>query len=165
MPYSALFLGIAGLIPFIAMPLAYQLNLFSITQSTAYFVQYSAVLLSFFGGIHWWDSVSNQRYGKQMYIAMLPTIVGWLCLVFANDVKVLGVLSLSYVALLVYDKFTLSMPKDQVVSYISMRMGLTTVVVLCHAWMIYLLAQRVSVLVTLHRKVTRNIIDKLSNHP
>jgi len=140
MPYSAVFLGIAGLIPFVAMPLAYQFSLMSLTQSASYFVQYSAVLLSFFGGVHWWDAISNQRYGKQMLIAMLPTIVGWLCLVFSYDVKVFGVLSLSYVAVLVYDKFTLSLPKEQVMSYISLRMLLTSVVVLCHAWMIYLLA-------------------------
>ena len=135
MPYSAVFLGIAGLIPFAAMPLAYQLNLLSLTQSAVYFVQYSAVLLSFFGGIHWWDAISNQRYDKQMVIA-----IGWLCLVFSHDVKVFGVLSLSYVAVLIYDKFTLSLPKDQVVSYISLRMKLTSVVVICHAWMIYLVA-------------------------
>ena len=84
MPYSAVFLGIAGLIPFVAMPLAYQLNLLSLTQSAVYFVQYSAVLLSFFGGIHWWDAISNQRYDKQMLVAMLPTIIGWLCLVFSE---------------------------------------------------------------------------------
>jgi len=122
------------------MPLAYQFNLLPLTQSAVYFVQYSAVLLSFFGGIHWWDAISNQRYDKQMFIAMLPTIIGWLCLVFSNDVKVFGVLSLSYVAVLMYDKFTLSLPKEQVVSYISLRMGLTSVVVVCHAWMIYLIA-------------------------
>ncbi|KTF05731.1 hypothetical protein MGSAQ_002773 [marine sediment metagenome] len=33
-------------------------------------------------------------------------------------------MSLSYVAILIYDKFTLSLPKEQVVSYISLRMGL-----------------------------------------
>ena len=129
MPYSAVFLGIAGLIRFVAMPLAYQLNLLSLTQSAVYFVQYSAVLLSFFGGIHWWDAISNQRYDKQMLVAMLPTIIGWLCLVFSHDVKVFGVLSLSYVAVLIYDKFILSLPKEQIVSYISLRMGLTSVVV------------------------------------
>ena len=140
MPYSALGLGLAGLIPFIAMPLAYVFNILSITQSATYFVQYSAVLLSFFGGVHWWDSISNQRYDRQMYLAMLPTIVGWLCLVFASDVKVVGVLSLSYVAVMLYDKFTLSLPKDQIVSYIGLRMGLTTVAVVSHAWMIFLLS-------------------------
>ncbi|PHS53581.1 MAG: DUF3429 domain-containing protein [Alteromonas sp.] len=139
MPYSVVLLGVAGLIPFLAMPIAYSLNLLSLTQSAVYFMQYSAVLLSFFGGIHWWDSISNQRYGKQMYIAMLPSIVGWLCLVFSHDPKTLGVLSLSYVAILVYDKFTLSLPKGQIVSYISLRIALTSVVVISHAWMIYLI--------------------------
>ena len=139
MPYSVVLLGVAGLIPFLAMPIAYSLNLLSLTQSTVYFMQYSAVLLSFFGGIHWWDSISNQRYGKQMYIAMLPSIIGWLCLVFSHDPKTLGVLSLSYVAILVYDKFTLSLPKGQIVSYISLRIALTSVVVISHAWMIYLI--------------------------
>jgi hypothetical protein len=139
MPYSVVLLGVAGLIPFLAMPIAYSLNLLSLTQSAIYFMQYSAVLLSFFGGIHWWDSISNQRYGKQMYIAMLPSIIGWLCLVFSHDPKTLGVLSLSYVAILVYDKFTLSLPRGQIVSYISLRIALTSVVVISHAWMIYLI--------------------------
>jgi hypothetical protein len=70
---------------------------------------------------------------------MLPSIVGWLCLVFSHDPKTLGVLSLSYVAILVYDKFTLSLPKGQIVSYISLRIALTSVVVISHAWMIYLI--------------------------
>jgi hypothetical protein len=140
MPYSVVILGVAGLIPFVGLPIAYKLDLMSLAQSVAYFVQYSAVLLSFFGGIHWWDAISNQRYDKQMYIAMLPTIIGWLCLVFAYDAKVLGILSLSYVGILLYDKFTLSMSKEQIVSYISLRMALTTVVVATHAWMIWLIS-------------------------
>lgn len=139
MPYSVVMLGIAGLIPFLAMPLAYSLNMLSLSQTAVYFIQYSGVLLSFFGGIHWWDALSNQRYGKQMYIAMLPSIVGWLCLVFSHDAKTLGILSLSYLAVLVYDKYSLSLPKGQIISYISLRMALTSVVVISHAWMIYLI--------------------------
>jgi len=139
MPYSVVMLGIAGLIPFLAMPLAYSLNMLSLSQTAVYFIQYSGVLLSFFGGIHWWDALNNQRYGKQMYIAMLPSIVGWLCLVFSHDAKTLGILSLSYLAVLVYDKYSLSLPKGQIISYISLRMALTSVVVISHAWMIYLI--------------------------
>jgi hypothetical protein len=41
---------------------------------------------------------------------------------------------------MLYDKFTLSLPKDQIVSYIGLRMGLTTVAVVSHAWMIFLLS-------------------------
>lgn len=139
MPYSAVLLGLAGLIPFVCLPLAYVLNGLSLTHSALYFIQYSAVLLSFFGGVHWWDAMKKQAFDKQMYIAMLPTIIGWLCLVFSHRVEVLGVLSLCYVAILMYDKFTLSLPKVQIVSYISLRIGLTTVVVIAHAWMIYLI--------------------------
>jgi hypothetical protein len=139
MPYSAVVLGLAGLIPFICLPIAYVANLLSLTQSALYFIQYSAVLLSFFGGVHWWDAMKAQKFGTQMYIAMLPTIIGWLSLVFSHRVEVLGLLSLSYVGILMYDKFTLSLPKVQIVSYISLRIALTTVVVLSHAWMIYLI--------------------------
>ncbi|GEM_PF-184531 len=140
MPYSAVVLGLVGLIPFVFMPISYLLNWLPISESARYFTAYSAVLLSFFGGIYWWDAISKQNYGTKMYVGMLPTIIGWLCLVFSGDVKVLGVLSASYVAVLFYDKYALSLPKLQIVSYISLRMLLTSVVVITHAWMIFLIA-------------------------
>ena len=139
MPYSSVLLGIAGLIPFIGLVLAGWFSWLPLSEAARYFTQYSAVLLSFFGGIHWFDAVSNQRTNHQIYVAMLPTIVGWLCLVFAGDIRVLGALSLAYLAVLFYDKFTLAMPKGLLMSYIALRVGLTTVVVVCHALMISLL--------------------------
>ncbi len=139
MPYSAVILGIAGLIPFVAMPLFIASDILSVSQGARYFTQYSAVLLSFFGGVHWLDALQHNRTNHQLYVAMLPTIIGWLCLVFSGDVKVLGVLSVSYIAILFYDKFTLSLPQKIVVAYTTVRMALTTVVVVCHALMIFLL--------------------------
>ncbi|MBU3022983.1 DUF3429 domain-containing protein [Aestuariibacter sp. A3R04] len=139
MPYSVVLLGVFGLFPFFALPLLASLGLLSIGESARYFIQYSAVLLSFFGGIYWWDALQKNAFDKQIYIAMLPTIVGWLCLVFSGDYRVLGVLSLSYLAVLVYDKKSLVLSKEAIVSYITLRMGLTTIVVLCHAWLIFLL--------------------------
>lgn len=139
MPYSVVMLGIAGLIPFFALPLLASLGLFPISEAARYFTQYSAVLLSFFGGIYWWDALQKQQFDKQLFIAMLPTIVGWLCLVFSGQYWVLGVLSLSYLAVLFYDKKSLVLTKEAIVSYITLRMGLTTIVVLCHAWLIFLL--------------------------
>ncbi|WP_421131484.1 DUF3429 domain-containing protein [Alteromonas sp. A079] len=138
MPYSAVMLGLAGLIPFVFMPAAYLFNVLTLSESALYFIQYSAVLLSFFGGIHWWDAMLKQNYSVQMYVAMLPTIIGWLCLVFSHHSEVIGVLSLTYLAVLMYDKFTLVLPKGEIISYISLRIMLTTVVVMSHAWMIYL---------------------------
>ncbi|WP_414827586.1 DUF3429 domain-containing protein [Alteromonas sp. H39] len=139
MPYSAVFLGIAGLIPFIAMPLLVITDSLSLSEGARYFTQYSAVLLSFFGGVHWLDALQHNRTNHQLYVAMLPTIIGWLCLVFSGDVKVLGVLSVSYIAILFYDKFTLTLPQKIVIAYTTVRMALTTVVVICHAVMIVLL--------------------------
>ncbi len=141
MSNTAKILGLMGLLPFLSACLAPLLGWLSLSESARYFTQYSAVLLSFFGGIHWWDAVSNKRSNHQLYIAMLPTIVGWLCLVFSGDLRVLGVLSLSYLGLLIYDKFTLVLDKEDIIQYTGLRMILTTVVVMSHGWMIYLLTR------------------------
>lgn len=74
MPYQVVLLGVAGLIPFLFLPLAVVLNLLPLHESARYFTQYSAVLLSFFGGIYWWDALNKKAYGPQLLIAMLPTI-------------------------------------------------------------------------------------------
>ena len=139
MPYSVVILGAAGLLPFMLLPLAVVMNLLPLPEGARYFTQYSAVLLSFFGGIYWWDALSKRDFGPQVYIAMLPTIIGWVCLGFAGSSMILSVLSVTYLAVLMYDKQSLSLDKEAIVSYISLRMILTTVVVLCHGWMIFIL--------------------------
>lgn len=139
MPYSVVLLAIAGLIPFILLPLLAVTGLLPVGESARYFTQYSAVLLSFFGGIYWWDALAKKHHGSQLFIAMIPTIIGWLCLVFSGNITVLGVLSLSYLAVFYYDKNHLVLEKDEIVSYITLRMVLTTVVVVCHAWLIFIL--------------------------
>jgi len=139
MPYPALLLGIAGLIPFIALPILSLSGVIGELAALHYFTQYSAVLLSFFGGVHWFDAIASRKTNHQLYLAMLPTIVAWLALAYGADVRVFGVLSIRYLLILFYDKFTLALPKDLILSYISMRVGLTTMVVLCHAVMIFLM--------------------------
>lgn len=139
MPYPAVVLGIAGLIPFIGLPLLAVSGHLGMYEAMHYFTLYSAVLLSFFGGVHWYDAIANRNTGHQLYVAMLPTIIGWICLMLGSDIRTLGILSVSYLAVLIYDKFTLALPKDLVLSYTTLRIGLTTVVVLAHAFMIFLL--------------------------
>lgn len=139
MPYSIVVLGASGLLPFLLLPLAIMTNMLPLSEGARYFTQYSAVLLSFFGGIYWWDALSKKEFGSQIYLAMLPTIIGWLCLVFAGSGMVLSILSMTYLAVLFYDKYALTLNKEAIVSYITLRMMLTTVVVLCHGWMIFIL--------------------------
>ncbi|MBT0586485.1 DUF3429 domain-containing protein [Alteromonas oceanisediminis] len=131
-------LGYLGLIPFVTIPIALQMGMLSYAQAFAFFSQYSAIILSFFGGVHWFAALTEPTNRHQIYVAMLPSIVGWLALVVFADARTLGVLSLAYVGMVVYDKFTLRLSKHMIVEYTRMRVILTTIVVICHAAMIWL---------------------------
>ena len=63
---------------------------------------------------------------------MLPSIVAWLSLVFLDGGLLLGVLSCAFIAMLMYDKYTLVMEKQKVIEYTTLRLVLTTVVVISH---------------------------------
>lgn len=134
-------LGIAGLFPFYGMILLYLSGTIEIYRAALHFIQYSAVLLSFFGGIHWLDAVQNKRKNHQLYVAMVPTIIGWLALVIGNDPRVLAALSVCYIGVLFYDKYNLALEKSLIIPYITLRVTLTSAVVVAHAWLIILLTQ------------------------
>ena len=134
MPITVKILGYLGLIPFIFFPTHELLNLNLITsmQANMGFVQYSAIILSFFGGLHWYQALCEPKNSHQIYIAMLPSIVGWSSL-FLFDIKItLFVLSVSYLLILMYDKFYLALPKHIIIDYTKMRLILTSVVISCH---------------------------------
>lgn len=132
MPIQFKLLAYAGLLPFIFLPLFSYAEFISYFYSFQYFVQYSAIILSFFGGIHWYDALINNRVNHQLYVAMLPSIVAWLSLVFLNGNVLLGALSCAFIAMLMYDKYTLIMEKAKVIAYTKLRLALTTVVVVSH---------------------------------
>nr|WP_297349043.1 DUF3429 domain-containing protein [uncultured Glaciecola sp.] len=132
MPIQFKILGYAGLLPFICIPLLVAADMTNYFYSFQHFVQYSAIILSFFGGIHWYDALQHNRVNHQLYVAMLPSIVGWLGLVFLNGNLLLGVLSCAFIGMLMYDKYTLTMEKSKVIEYTILRLALTTIVVLCH---------------------------------
>ena len=95
-------LGYAGLLPFIGLNALTFIDILPQSLVYLYFTQYSAVLLSFFGGVHWYDAISSNKPAHQMYVAMLPTIVGWICLTQTGAPWVLGVLSISYLLMMFY---------------------------------------------------------------
>ncbi|GAB55211.1 hypothetical protein GPUN_1080 [Glaciecola punicea ACAM 611] len=131
------YLGYAGLIPFVSMPILVMIGLVDAYLGYLHFVQYSAIILSFFGGIHWLDAIQNRRKDHQLFVSMLPSIVAWLSLMFLDGTMLLSVLSLSYIGILLYDKYVLALEKDILMDYTKMRMQLTTVVVLSHLFMAY----------------------------
>jgi hypothetical protein len=132
MPIQFKILGYAGLIPFIVLPLIAFTDMSNYFYSFQHFVQYSAIILSFFGGIHWYDALQHNRVNHQLYVAMLPSIVGWLSLLFLDGSVLLGALSCAFIGMLMYDKYTLVMERRKVIEYTTLRLVLTSVVVLSH---------------------------------
>ncbi|MCP4235953.1 MAG: DUF3429 domain-containing protein, partial [Aestuariibacter sp.] len=65
MKLQAKLLGYAGLIPFLLLNLALLFDAYPTSLIYILFTQYSAVLLSFFGGIHWYDAISSNKSGHQ----------------------------------------------------------------------------------------------------
>ena len=129
------FLGAAGLIPFVGLPLLLLLQLVSVQEGVAWFTLYSAVILSFLGGIHWYDALNRTSSVSQLYIAMLPSIIAFAVLLFTQGVTALLMLKVSFLALLLYDFKQLQMNAH----YLRLRTLLTGVVVGCHIAMLWLI--------------------------
>ena len=138
MPTEAKILGFLGLIPFVALPLFVLTGILAYFESYLYFVQYSAIILSFFGGIHWFAALANNGPKHQLYMAMLPSIVAWLSLIMLDGEMLLSTLSIAYIGVLIYDKYSIVMEKHKIIEYISLRMVLTSIVVLCHLTMAFI---------------------------
>lgn len=137
MQNTAKLLGYAGLLPFILIPVFIIIGLMDAYIGYLHFVQYSAIILSFMGGIHWFDALQNRRKNHQLFASMLPSIVAWLSLVFLDGTVLLSILSLSHLGVLVYDKYVLALEKDILIEYTQLRVLLTTVVVISHLIMVY----------------------------
>jgi len=135
---SAKLLGYAGLLPFVGIPILILAGQIDYYQGYLAFVQYSAIILSFFGGIHWFDALQNRRKGHQLYVSMLPSIIAWMALMFLDGNTLLSVLSISYIAMLMYDKFVLALEKDILLEYTFLRTVLSSVVVVSHLVMAYI---------------------------
>ena len=134
---TAKLLGYAGLIPFVVIPILVIIGLLDAYLGYLHFVQYSAIILSFLGGIHWLDALQNKRKNHQLFASMLPSIIAWLSLVFLDGSTLLGMLSLAHIGVLVYDKYVLALEKDILIDYTQLRVVLTTVVVISHLIMAY----------------------------
>ncbi|MBY5993339.1 DUF3429 domain-containing protein [Ferrimonas balearica] len=127
----ALWLGLAGLIPFWSLPLLRGLEWLSPERALEAFTLYSAIILSFLGGVHWYPSVIERARPRQTYIAMGPSILAWLSLLLLPPLWALGPLALGFIGVLLYDFRRLTPPPG----YWNLRLILTTVALLCHLWM------------------------------
>ena len=132
LPKEAWYLGCAGLIPFICLPLSVLLGLLSFSLAAHYFTLYSAVILSFLGGVLWLSSLLERNTQHMIYVAMLPSVFAWLALVLLPVSLTIPILSVCFVGLIFYEQKFLLLPASLVKEYTRLRWFLTIVVTASH---------------------------------
>ncbi|CAB0149487.1 hypothetical protein PSI9734_00052 [Pseudidiomarina piscicola] len=124
-------LGYAGLIPFLVFTFGGLLDLYA-EHSLRLFVVYSALILSFLGGVHWGLAMArDDNPTRMLHWSMLPSILG-IVLVFAgiwlSPLTMLVVLACGHLFWLNFEKRHLS----EHLWYIELRSRLSFTVVALH---------------------------------
>ena len=127
-------LGLAGLFPFIGLPIFTLIDTVSLFEGLSFFTQYSAIILSFLGGVIWFDGLTNKRPIWHLYLAMLPSIIGWFSLTILPPKISLVILMLSFPLMLVFEYKRLTLAQW----YLKLRVRLTAITVGGHLMMIWL---------------------------
>lgn len=127
-------LGYLGLLPFIAMPFYIIWGNISYFEGISFYTQYSAIILSFLGGVIWYDGIFKNRSKKQIYLAMLPSLIGWFSLIMLPPIAALSVLSIMFALVILYEFKAL----DMAPWYRSLRIRLTAITLVGHGMMIWL---------------------------
>lgn len=129
-------LGLAGLIPFVVgATAAYLAPMLWQALAVKAFVYYSAVLLSFLGGIHWGVAMSVDRYGDQDFnmrlaVATLPSLLAWPALLLDYN-EAIVILMIGFWLIRLYER---RQESDERLPgwYQELRSPLTMLVVICH---------------------------------
>lgn len=135
-------LGLAGLIPFLGGSLLAWLAP-EAWQATAIdaFAYYSAIILSFLGGVHWGSALQVSRPGNvgRLMLAMVPSLIAWPALLL-NTQTGLWVLLCGFLLVGGYDISRVG--REGFPSwYFKLRSLLTVVVVVVHGVVLLRLSQ------------------------
>jgi hypothetical protein len=128
-----LFYGLAGLIPFLAPPVATLLWPEFRWQFNEALLWWSAIILSFLGGARWGAAVQAEAPSPGLIgLAMLPSIAGWLILLAPAKYRVVqfGLLAAALLLHLLWDMAARGLPGW----YGRMRMVLTAGAVTALGW-------------------------------
>ncbi len=126
---SATWLGWAGVLPFAVLAAAPWWPAMPIWANGA-FVAYSAVILSFLGGIRWGRAMAAQSAdGREYARAVMPSLLAWPCLMLPLDTAV-PALALGFMVVAMIDTRGETLPAPP--WFPRLRLGLTTAVVACH---------------------------------
>jgi hypothetical protein len=135
-PYPAKLLGYAGVLPFVAFALAHFLGGVEVSgHALRGFLVYSALILSFLGGIRWGVATRFDRLpASALIISVLPSLWAFACLLWPDpNVAVWGLLS-GFVVLGLADWL---LPAAGIATWMTdLRARLSAAVVTCHAGLI-----------------------------
>jgi len=120
-------LGWAGVIPFAALAAAAWVPAWAGFAQLA-FVAYSAVILSFLGGVRWGRAMAGGGAGEFVR-SVLPSLVAWVALLVAGAAAV-PVLAAAFVAVWLNDSLFDRLPAPA--WFRRLRAGLTAAVLACH---------------------------------
>ncbi|MGC3871736.1 DUF3429 domain-containing protein [Halomonas sp. GXIMD04776] len=135
-PRLPFWLGCAGLIPFLAGAICiYVAPVLWQALAIKAFVFYSAVILSFLGGIHWGlamsqDASETRAFDVRLSLSMVPSLLAWPALLFNYDAAAL-ILMVGFLLVRLYERQSSSVQRLPH-WYQNLRSLLTVVVVLCH---------------------------------
>ena len=136
-PPAARVLGYAGVLPFAALTLV---QIFGDEAVAAFalrgFLAYSAVILSFLGGIRWGVATRFERLqASDLVISVLPSLWAFACLLWPDsDIAVWGLL-LGFMLLGLADWF---LPAPGGAAWmLDLRIRLTSAVVVCHVLSVF----------------------------
>lgn len=124
---AARLLGWAGVVPFAALAVAAWFP-DRAPWANAAFVAYSAVILSFLGGVRWGRALERTDWLEYLR-AVLPSLVAWVALLAMGDAAV-PVLAAAFVAVWLSDVLYDSLPAPA--WFRGLRSGLTGAVLACH---------------------------------
>lgn len=140
-PSLALWLGLAGLLPFLVSvsvawlaPIAWQM------LAIQAFLYYSAVILSFLGGIQWGVAMSLETVGStgfriRLLLSMVPSLIAWPALLL-HPLTGAWVLAIGFV-LVRFHELSLHGRAELPDWYQSLRLHLTLIVLASHALLIW----------------------------
>lgn len=137
MPVSARYLGLGGLLPFIALALASILDPARAQLWTQALIAYGAIILSFVGALHWAfamtaGGLSEAERGGRFAWSVTPALMAWVALLLVSAWPLLAVaLLLSGFWLHYLQDRMLVRRADLPVWYLPLRLTLTSVASVC----------------------------------
>ncbi|KFZ31432.1 hypothetical protein IDSA_01570 [Pseudidiomarina salinarum] len=129
--HSAQRLGYLGLLPFLALAMGGLLDIYG-EQAITLFIQYSAIILGFLGGVHWGMAMrTGEAESRRLGWGVVPALIGFTALVLSywlSELVILSILALMHLFWLNYEKRHLG----HLLWYLELRSRLTFTAVALH---------------------------------